>query len=341
MVHQPAPELRLDEGTDGKEAMATILLLNMGGPSTLDEVRPYLRNLFSDPMLLDLPGGIVLRPLLSRLIPAVRMRQVQHAYRSIGGGSPLLRMTLRQAEALRIELVGRGHEAVAVEVVMRYTPPRAAEVLARFASRGETRALALPLYPQECRATTGSSLAELESLRSRFAPTLKIKVIRSWHLEPGYLEALTGRVRAAIDALPEAARPHAVILFSAHGVPEALPRRGDPYVGQVKETVAAILERLGSGHAHRLGWQSRTGPVKWVGPGTDTVIAELAGTEAVVVVPVSFVSDHLETLYEIDLLFSEVARRAGIRHFVRTAALDCDPGFIAALAGLAEPFLGV
>jgi protoporphyrin/coproporphyrin ferrochelatase len=319
--------------------MATILLLNMGGPATEGEVRPFLRSLFADPMLLELPGGGVLRPILSRIIPAVRTRKVQRAYASIGGGSPLLRMTLRQAEALRTELCRRGHETVQVEVVMRYTPPRAAEVLARLAARGETRALALPLYPHECRATTGSSLAELESLRPHLAPALNIQVVHSWHLDPGYLEALTGRVRTAIDSLPLAARPHAAILFSAHGVPAALPRGGDPYVGQVKETVAAVLERLGSGHAHRLGWQSRTGPVKWVGPGTDQVIAELAGTEAVVVVPVSFVSDHLETLYEIDLLFGAQARLAGIRHFVRTAALDCAPGFIAALAGLAEPFL--
>jgi ferrochelatase len=319
--------------------MATILLLNMGGPSTLDDVRPFLRNLFADPMLLDLPGGAFLRPILSRLIPAVRTRKVQRAYASIGGGSPLLRMTLRQAEALRTELVARGHDTVAVEVVMRYTPPRTAEVLARLAARGETRALALPLYPQECRATTGSSLAELESLAPRHAPTLKIEQVRSWHLDPGYVDALTRRVQAAIGSLPAAAQPRATILFSAHGVPETVPRQGDPYVSQVKETVVAVLDRLSSRHAHRLGWQSRTGPVAWVGPGTDAVIAELAGTEAVVVVPVSFVSDHIETLYEIDLLFGEVARLAGIRHFVRTAALDCEPGFIAALAGLAEPFL--
>jgi protoporphyrin/coproporphyrin ferrochelatase len=319
--------------------MATILLLNMGGPSTLEEVRPFLRNLFADPMLLDLPGGAILRPLLSRIIPAVRTSKVQRAYAAIGGGSPLLRTTLRQAEALRAELARRRRQAPQVEVVMRYTPPRAAGALTRLAARGETQAVLLPLYPQECRATTGSSLAELESLASRLAPACRIQAIRSWHLHPGYLDAVAGRVRAALQSLPEAARPHAVILFSAHGVPDALPRRGDPYVGQVKETVAAVLERLGSRNAHRLGWQSRTGPVKWVGPGTDAVIAELAGAEAVVVVPISFVSDHLETLYEVDILFGAIAQRAGIRHFVRTAALDCEPGFIAALAGLVEPFL--
>ncbi len=320
--------------------MATILLLNMGGPSTRSEVRPFLRELFSDPMLIDLPGGAVLRPFLSRLIPAVRARKVERAYASIGGGSPLLRTTRRQAAALLAELGRRGHGEVQVETVMRYTPPRAAEVLTRLAARGETRALALPLYPQECRATTGSSLAELEWWQPRLAPGLEISAVRSWHLAPGYLEALAGRVRAALDSLPEAARSRAVILFSAHAVPAALPQRGDPYVAQVKEAVAAVLTRMGSGHAHRLGWQSRTGPVTWVEPGTDTVIAELAGSEAVVVVPVSFVSDHIETLYEIDLLFGDMARRAGIRHFVRTAALDCEPGFIGALADLAEPFLG-
>jgi ferrochelatase len=319
--------------------MATILLLNMGGPSNLAEVRPFLGNLFGDPMILDLPGGAILRPLLSRLIPAVRLRKVQRAYASIGGGSPLLRLTLRQAAALRAELATRGHAEVEVEVVMRYTPPRAAEVLSRLAERGETRALALPLYPHECRATTGSSLAELEALRPRLAPGLRVETIRSWHLETGYIDVLAARVRAAIDRLPAEARARAVLLFSAHGVPEALPRRGDPYVAQVRETVAAVLERLGTGHAWRLGWQSRAGPVKWVGPGTDRVIAALAGAEAVVVVPVSFVSDHIETLYEIDLLFGAQARRARIRHFVRTASLDDDPGFIAVLAGLAAPFL--
>lgn len=324
--------------------MATILLLNMGGPAGVDDVAGFLRELFSDPMIIDLPGGAVLRPFLARLIPAVRLRKVRRAYAAMGGGSPILGATERQAEALRRALVSRGHRDIAVEVVMRYTPPRAAAVLARLAARGETRALALPLYPQECRATTGSSLRELELLRDRLAPSLHLEAIRSWHTAPGYISALAGTVRRTLETLPEDVRARAVLLFSAHGVPEALPRGGDPYVGQIRETVeavrASVREALGHDLPHRLGWQSRTGPVRWVGPGTNRVIAELAGTEAVVVVPVSFVSDHLETLYEIDILFAEDARRAGIRHFVRTEALDCEPSFIEALADAVAPRIG-
>ena len=208
--------------------MATILLLNMGGPSTLDEVRPFLRNLFSDPMILDLPGGAVLRPFLARLIPAVRTPQ----------GAARLRLDRRRVAVAAAPRCAPGRGAaerarraadttgVPVEVVMRYTPPRAAEVLARLAARGETRALALPLYPQECRATTGSSLAELE-LAAAAPRAGDLQIAGDPLLAPrpglprGAGRAGPGRPRRRC---PQAADAHAVLLFSAHGVPEALPR---------------------------------------------------------------------------------------------------------------------
>lgn len=319
--------------------MPSIILLNLGGPARLDDVRPFLLNLFSDPFIIDLPGGRFLRPILARAISTFRSRRVQGFYAMIGGGSPLLRLTNEQAGALREELERRGRRGVRVEVAMRYAEPRAEAAIRSVQEAGDRAVLALPLYPHECVATTTSSLVDLEKARDAIAPEIKIRAVRSYHLHPGYLEAMAARIREAIGRLPASLRRDVVLLFSAHGVPERLPRRGDPYVAQIEETVAALRAIVGVEIEHRLAYQSRTGPVRWVGPGTDSVIEELAGRPAVVVVPVSFVSDHIETLYEIDLLFGELAHKVGIKHFVRCEALNSSPLFIRALADLAEPYL--
>jgi ferrochelatase len=319
--------------------MPTVLLLNLGGPGGAGDVYPFLRNLFSDPKIIELPGGRLFQPAFARLLAGFRAPRVRGLYALIGGGSPLLPMTKRQAAALAAELSRRGHRDTRVEVVMRYTEPGAAAACRELARAGEKRAIALPLYPQECVATTGSSLSDLEAARDRHAPGLEIVAIKGYHDHPGYLDAFGARIRETLDALPEGPRAEAVLLFSAHAVPEKLPRRGDPYVDQIRATVAGLLARLGGTNEHRLGFQSRVGPVRWVGPGTDEVIESLRGRGTVVVVPISFVSDHIETLYEIDLLFGEQARRAGIQRFVRVAALDDSPLFVGALADLAEPYL--
>ncbi|MDM7915366.1 MAG: ferrochelatase, partial [Candidatus Eisenbacteria bacterium] len=204
---------------------------------------------------------------------------------------------------------------------------------------GEKRALALPLYPHECRATTGSSLADLGAARDRVAPAMTIDIVHSYHEHPGYVAALVGRIAEALDRHDEEDRAEAVLLFSAHGVPERLARRGDPYVRQIRETVDAVMHSLegtlGRRPEHRLGFQSRVGPVRWVGPGTDEVIRSLAGRRCVLAIPVAFVSDHIETLYEIDMLFGEEARRAGIARFARVPSLNSDPAFLDALAAIA------
>jgi protoporphyrin/coproporphyrin ferrochelatase len=328
-------EERAAEGT----RMASIVLLNLGGPATLADVRPFLKNLFSDPLILDLPGGRLIRPFLAWMILTFRSRKVRGYYARIGGGSPLLRLTLAQAAALREELRRRGYGTVRVEVAMRYAEPGAATALRKLRSAGQTRVIALPLYPQECVATTTSSVLDLEAARDAIAPDLAIDSIRSYHLHSGYLAAVASRIREALDRLPAPARGEAVLLFSAHGVPESLPKRGDPYVGQIRETVEALRALVGPQYEHRLAFQSRAGPVRWVGPPTDSVIAELAGRPAVVIVPISFVSDHIETLYEIDLLFGGLAREAGIQHFVRCESLNDSPIFTRAMADLVEPLL--
>jgi ferrochelatase len=320
--------------------LPSVLLLNLGGPSGLSEVRPFLKNLFSDRRIIALPGGPILQPAFASLIAFARSGRVAKRYRRIGGGSPLRRLTEEQAAALERELARAGGDPSHVGVAMRYTQPGAATALSRLREAGERRVIALPLYPQECDATTGSSLADLEYARARVAPEIDILSIRSWHLHPGYIEALAERIRETLVLLEPAERSEAVLLFSAHSIPVSLERRGDPYVPQIRETVAAVLERLGGDRPWHLGFQSRTGPVQWVGPGTDELIrGELKGARAVVVVPVSFVSDHIETLYEIDLLFGGYARAAGIRRFVRCESLNTSPRFIRALADIVQPVL--
>lgn len=316
--------------------MQCVLLLNLGGPASEKAVGPFLRSLFSDPMIIQLPGGGLVRPALARLIAAARAPKVRRYYRAIGGGSPLLRLTEAQSVALTHELGRRGREGVVVRPVMRYTEPRAHTVLSHLREAGIREAIALPLYPQECMATTGSSLADLERARGKIDPGLKLFVIRGFHDHPGYIDAVAGRVAHSLRGLDDGERSRAILLFSAHGVPENLSRRGDPYIAQVHETVEAILARIDWRGPRRLAFQSRTGPVRWVGPGTDEVLVELAGAEAVVVVPVSFVSDHIETLYEIDILYAALARRLGIRRFVRTESLNSVPAFIGALADMVE-----
>jgi ferrochelatase len=306
----------------------------------LSEVRPFLKSLFSDRRIIALPGGRFAQPAFAELISRARAGRVADRYRLIGGGSPLRRLTEEQGTALKAELARIGCGSVRVETAMRYTQPDAASALSRLLEAGERRVVALPLYPQECDATTGSSLAELERARESVAPEIDILTIRSWHLHPGYIDALASRVEETLDRLSNEERAEAVLLFSAHSIPESLAGRGDPYVGQIRETVGAVLDRLGGGRAWRLGFQSRSGPVRWVGPGTDELIRhDLKGARAVVVVPISFVSDHIETLYEIDLLFGRFAREAGIRRFVRCESLNASPLFIRALAEIVEPVL--
>jgi ferrochelatase len=317
-----------------------VLLFNLGGPETLAEVEPFLVNLFSDRDIIELPLGSLVQPLFARLIARLRGPSVRRNYASIGGGSPQLRRTLAQAEALDEQLGRRFPIAIA----MRYWRPTTGEALSRLAGEGVSRIITLTLYPQYSRATTGSSERELARVlaREEWQGRFRVTGIDRYPEEPLYLEALADTVRRALASFPEGARAGVVLLFSAHGLPCKLVDAGDPYVRETEATVRGVLARLALPNRHRLAYQSRTGPVRWIGPGTDEVLVELGGEGArdILVVPVSFVSDHIETLYEVDQLFAGVARRAGIRDYRRTAALDTHPLFIEALAGLVERHRG-
>ncbi|WP_370651495.1 ferrochelatase [Luteitalea sp. TBR-22] len=310
----------------------------MGGPGTLADVEPFLVNLFSDRDIIELPMGALLQPLVARIIAKARGNGVRRNYASIGGGSPQLRLTRAQAQALEARLDRDGDRRHVVEVAMRYWQPGTEEALERLAAAGVSRIVTLTLYPHYSRATTGSSRKEFERVlaQPKWRDRFEVSHVEAYPDHPRYLDAMADTVRRALAGFPEARRDGATILFSAHGLPQKFIDEGDPYVEHTHRTVQGILDRLQVPNPHVIGFQSRTGPVTWIGPGTEDVLRELAGkgVKDVLMVPVSFVSDHIETLYEVDQLFRDDALAAGIVDYRRSEALNTHPLFIEALADL-------
>ncbi len=308
-----------------------IILLNMGGPDSVGAVEPFLYNLFCDRELIRLPLGAVLQKPFAKLISHFRAKSVRENYRAIGGRSPLLDWTNRQAEGIARHLGPEFRPCV----VMRYWTPRAEEVLRRMKAEGVEKAVVLSMYPHYTGATTGSSLNDFRRAASRIHPRLNYSVIEQWYDWPGYLDALAARIREGIAALPQEVRGRTVLLFSAHALPQSFIDRGDPYLDHVMKTVRGTMERVGDVPWH-VGFQSRSGPVKWMEPDTVAVLDRLAdeGRDTVLMVPVSFVSDHIETLHEIDVEYREHAEKKGIRHFGRTPSLNDHDDFLRAMADL-------
>ena len=325
-----------------------VVLFNLGGPGTLSEVEPFLVKLFSDREIIELPGGAVLQPLVARLIAKMRGPSVRENYMRIGGGSPQLRLTRDQAAAVerRLNDLAGGAQRFKVVIGMRYSEPTCADALGELAAADIRTIVTLTLFPHYSKATTGSSrhafdraLAEPRFRRLNF----DVSHIEHYPDNPGYLDAFTDTVRDAFARIPAHRRDGTVILFSAHGLPQKFIDDGDPYVDHIEATRQGILRRLNRPNRQLLAYQSRTGPVKWLGPGTEERIEQLGheGVKDLLVVPLSFVSDHIETLYEVDLLFEETARQAGISGYFRPDALNAHPLFIDALARLVLERAGV
>jgi ferrochelatase len=312
-----------------------LIALNLGGPGSLDDVRPFLQRLFADPEVLQIRWS-PLRNFVAWRIARSRAPFSREAYAQIGGRSPILAETTEQVEAVTGVLAGRGIATVPV-VAMAAWHPLAEEALAALAARGVRRAIALPLYPQESRTTTDSSLNQIEAARAEH-PGLEIAAVRRYPDADGYLRAVIERIEEAIAALPAEHAATAPVLFSAHGLPEDYIRKGDPYLDDIRVTVDAVSRRMGLGARARLCFQSRVGPKRWLGPTTEETIDALAAarTPAIVVVPIAFTGEHIETLQEIDILYRERADKAGITHFARARTVGTHPAFIAALADLAE-----
>lgn len=324
------------------DAPVGLLFFNLGGPDRLEDVEPFLIRLFSDRDIIELPLGRVFQPVFARIIAKSRGPSVRDNYRSIGGGSPQLRLTRAQADALEQRLNQNGRR-VRSFIAMRYWKPTTAEALDAMAAEGIERVVTLTMYPHYSCATTGSSERELERhlQMSRWKDRFKVTGIARYPDDALYLDAMADTVRRALEGFPPDVRGRVVLLFSAHGLPQKFIDRGDPYVQHIEMTRQGILQRLDVPNRHVLGYQSRTGPVKWIGPGTEEKIHELGaeGVREVLLVPLSFVSDHIETLYEVDQLFAEDARKAGITDYRRPEALNTHPLFIESLARQVERHL--
>lgn len=310
-----------------------LISLNMGGPDRPESVAPFLRNLFSDRELIRLPGGAWLQRPFARLMARLRAPKARRAYEAIGGASPLRIWTECQTRAIG-RLLG---EEWRTAVIMRYWEPRAKEVLTHLRREGVKRAMVLSLYPHFTAATSGSSINDFCRHAVRFCPELDYRLIHDWFDWPPFLDALAHLVREALARFDGEQRHRVTLLFSAHALPEKLILEGDPYLDQVRTTMRGVLERLPEYRSRsRLAFQSRSGPVRWIGPSVtealDTLVDE--GVREVLVVPVSFVSDHVETLHEIDQGYRDYALRRGMTRFERVAAFNDDPGFIRAMASL-------
>ena len=314
-----------------------VLLFNLGGPETLDDVRPFLFNLFSDPDIIRLPWRALQKP-LAWLISTQRHRLSRGYYEKIGGGSPLRKITDEQAAALEEALAHRGITARAY-VGMRYWHPFLDEALDQIRRDQVTHLVVLPLYPQFSISTTGSSLNRMNAvIKTNPHDALKLSVIEGWHDDPSYIAALTAAIKEELIKFTDQEPSRVHIVFSAHSVPVRYIDEGDPYLDQTRETVRLVMEQLGNDRPHSLSFQSKVGPVKWLSPSTDETIRRLAreGVSQVLLVPVSFVSEHIETLYELDILYRHVAEEVGIAEYRRVPALNCRPDFIDALASLVE-----
>lgn len=316
-----------------------VLLLNLGGPDKSEDVYLFLYNLFSDPDLIRLPFPFLQKP-IAALIAATRSPYSQENYRAIGGGSPLKKITEDQAQALQNILLERGIK-VKTYLGMRYWYPFAKDAVAQIKRDGITKLVVLPLYPQYSISTTGSSLKEIDQLwtADRELQSIERITIPSWYDRPGYIRAMAELIDREIGKAPEPERSH--VFFSAHGVPiKYVEKYKDPYQIEVENGVDLIMQCLRRDfqryNAHTLAYQSRVGPVEWLKPYTEDAIHQLArrGIDRLVVVPISFVSEHIETLQEIDIEYREVAEACGIHHFDRVPALNLHPTFIEDLGDL-------
>jgi ferrochelatase len=314
-----------------------VVLFQLGGPDTLAAIEPFLFNLFSDPDIIDFPFARIGRKPLAKLISATRAKRVQHHYAVIGGGSPIRHFTEQQAQALETLLQESGLEARCF-VAMRYWHPFTAEAIAQIRAAQCDEVVLLPLYPQYSGTTTGSSLNEWRRL---FQDDLPVRSVQSFYQHELYLEALVKKIEQSLARF--ACPGEAEIVFSAHSVPQVVVDNGDPYQSQIEETVELLMRRGGWRNRHYLCYQSKVGANKWLQPSLRWTLRQLAGAGAreVCVVPVSFVSDHVETLGEIDHEARREAAELGFRQFEMTSGLNDSPTFIAALADLVAGALGM
>ena len=335
------PDLRMPAKMDNppQDSEVLVALMNMGGPRTIVDVKPFLLRLFSDSLIIHFPGSPYLQSFWVNLIVNARYKETEKRYGLIGGGTPLYRSTESQVAALTQELKRRGR-SVGIIFSFNYSEPLPEDTIREARSSGKKFLLPLSLYPHYSLATTGSNLHYLKQAAAKIYPELRFLKARPYYLDESYIAALLQRIREQVN--PGESLEDFYLLFSAHGTPLYFQLNGDPYAYEINQTVAQIVAQLGRKHRWALCFQSAVGPMKWLKPTTEAMIKVLAskGIKKVLVVPVAFVSDHIETICEIDIEYRKVAEDLGISDFRMSRAVECHPGFIKALADCVEDALG-
>ena len=319
----------------GRMETIGVVLLQLGGPDSLESVEPFLYNLFCDPDIIDLPLAFLFRKTLARAISRRRAPHVREFYEKIGRRSPILKLTLRQARALECEL--RKSIPAKVFVGMRYWHPLTDAVVDEIRRDEIRRVVLLPLYPHYSKTTTGSSVNEWKRVvAAAGVRSLDVSLVEEYCEHPLYIDALVRNIRIALARVPARDRSKVHLVFSAHGTPMKLVRGGDPYQQQIIRTYDAVFKRGNFGLAHHLCYQSKVGPQKWLEPSLVQTMEGLArdGVTHVIVVPIAFVSDHSETLWEINMDMRRRAKEMGITYFDMSPALNTNPLFVRALADL-------
>jgi ferrochelatase len=313
-----------------------VVLFQLGGPDSQAAVEPFLYNLFCDPDIINFPGAFLARKLIAKLISTTRSKVVGQHYMEIGGASPIRRLTEQQARALQVAL--KPHISARTIVAMRYWHPNTAEAIAALDSEPYDELVLLPLYPHYSFATTRSSLNEWNR---HYEPKTPAKIIDHFYDHPDYIAAIVERINSV---LAEIKRPDEIhLVFSAHGLPLALVGKGDPYPKQIEETVQMVRELGAWPNPHVLCYQSRVGPQKWLQPSLTTTIEQMAhsGIKRMLVIPISFLTEHIETLHEINVEAREEAESLGITEFHMMPALNDSPLLIRALADLVLRSVGM
>lgn len=309
-----------------------VVLMNLGGPDSLEAVRPFLKNLFSDPAIISLPWP--LRPLLAEIISRTRDRSAQKIYQKLGGSSPLLQNTKTQqahlSQLLRDQFPG---QTVEVFIAMRYWNPLTPQAVTQVKKFQPTEVVLLPLYPQFSITTTGSSFAEWYHQADKQGLKVQTREVRSYPQDTAFIEAHVDLLSPWIERAAAFGSPR--ILFSAHGLPQKVIDKGDPYEVHVHQTVQAILKKIPSCVDNVVCYQSKVGPLKWLEPSIGQELKR-AGEDRVpvIVVPVAFVSEHSETLVELDEDYRSLAEELGVPFYGRVPTLSDHPAYMRALAGL-------
>lgn len=326
------------QATDNIDSKVAVLLVNFGGPRDLTEVKSFLYNLFSDPAIINYPFAHLYRKPLAWLISNLRQFASQRMYKKVGSSTPLIPITYDQTELLQ-KLLNYNKLGIDVFVGFRYCEPFIPDILQEITDKGYEKVVILPLFPQYSYTTTGSVqlvvkdwLEKQSTVGSgQWTEKPQLYFIDKWYEDEDYIQSFVDLINESIKELDKRSTE---IIFSAHSIPITNIKNGDPYEEHIKETASTIIKKLDWKRKWHIGYQSKLGPIKWLEPATDKVIEEIASKNKnanILVVPISFVSEHVETIYEIGMLYRDIAKKCGIKKFVRLPALNTNKYLIQAL----------